>query len=530
MSGLRNGNLQDNEIVKASDVQLIGDGGIENLGKTFKTLFGNTKSVIVGGKLTAYNTGTGLQAKLSPIMGVHKDNTDIFCDNEGKFYLVGDTEIADTISFVNADSSDRRDIVEVKASEITAVKNSRQFYDPETETTSYSQTNTEKRHILVLKVKKGTAGSDTAPETDEGYVKIAEVVIPADATSLEDSNIYNVTADIDGMDNIGWTSEKQITINPGSLQAITDKFRNIHNVDGSLKERVVSAINIVLSGEGALKGSGIQKGGVSLVIDGVTVAETASMDEFIDKIVARLNKTWGIANGGTGGTTAGAAQVNLFPDTGSENLSDNDFLITGYADNTGGFSATKHLYRRPVSKLKTWLKSQLCGNADKLDGYHASTTVNSANTIPVRNESGELKLRWLNLDIGRDSTRSNKAGTAAAVLIDALFVQSNLDGYIRKAQPENIGVGYSNELSAYGGGLGTMYYTSLTLSGSTTKSGGITFTVTGSGGSSGTLYKASSPCLITKAKTMNAGVWAFTDASTSISIPNGSYIVLCKLR
>ena len=156
MNGLRGSNLQDNEIVKASDVQMISDGSFENLGKLVKTLFGSSKSVVIGGKITAHSVGSSLMAKLSPIMGVHNDNDDLFIDHEGKFYYEDQKDPSDIISFASAGTSARRDIVEVKADKITAIELSRQFYDPESENSAYSQTDIETRQILRLKVKKGT--------------------------------------------------------------------------------------------------------------------------------------------------------------------------------------------------------------------------------------------------------------------------------------------------------------------------------------------------------------------------------------
>lgn len=366
MSGMTTTNLQDNEIVKASDLQLGGESGIDNLSFVFRTMTNCENNVILGGKLRANTTGSGLIVKMDPIIGYHQDSDKMFLDHKGQVYMDGETEPADYVSFMAAESQDRRDTVEVKADVITAVEQSRQFYDPDTESTSYSQVDIEKRQVLRVKVKKGEPGTNVAPETDTGYIKIAEVLIPANASQLSDENIFNVTADIDGMDNSGWTVEKTATVNPGTLQTITDRFRKIHKSDGSLKESVIKAANIILNGAEALKGSGIQKGGAALTIDGETVAQTASIEEFIDKIVARLNKTWEVKNGGTGGENTAQAHVNLFggdENLGSSNMSDKDFLITGYADNTGELSETKHLYRRPLSTLKNWLKSQTCASA-----------------------------------------------------------------------------------------------------------------------------------------------------------------------
>lgn len=57
--------------------------------------------------------------------------------------------------------------------------------------------------------------------------------------------------------------------------------------------------------------------------------------------------------------------------------------------------------------------------ADTLEGYHLSTTANSANTVPVRNANGYLNLGWIN-------TTSGDNGTTTPTRIYA----SN-DGYIR---------------------------------------------------------------------------------------------------
>ena len=62
-------------------------------------------------------------------------------------------------------------------------------------------------------------------------------------------------------------------------------------------------------------------------------------------------------------------------------------------------------------------------DADLLDGHHASSTRNSANTIPVRDGSGYLNLGWIN----------TTSGNTTSTLTD-IYVNTN-DGYIRKATP-----------------------------------------------------------------------------------------------
>lgn len=382
MNGLRNSNLQDNEIVKATDVQLIGDGGIENLGKAIKTLFGSSKSVVIGGKLTPHTVGSALAAKMSPIMGVGAGNENLFIDHEGKFYNEGDTEPSEIITFVAADSSSRRDIVEIKAGEITAAEQTRQFYDPETESYSYSQTDTEKRNILILKVKKGTAGSDSAPTVDEGFVKLAEVVIPGNAITLEAGNIFNITADIEGVDNNGWTNEKQVTINPGTIKDITAKFRAIHNSDGSLKDDVIAASKIILSGSGALRGSGIQKGGFNVSIGGVSYGPTTDMSTITEKIVGAVGSANGIASLSSEGklpdsqlSNAAVQSINgVVPSDGNVNnvipITEAEYNSLSPAEKKGKFFLVSNTTPMGYSELRddvvatdsTWSSSKISSN------------------------------------------------------------------------------------------------------------------------------------------------------------------------
>ena len=76
-------------------------------------------------------------------------------------------------------------------------------------------------------------------------------------------------------------------------------------------------------------------------------------------------------------------------------------------------------------------------DADLLDGYHASTTRNSANTIPIRDQYGYLQLGWINTTSG--STTNT---------IDRIY--ASYDGYIRYVTPATL-KSQLNVLSTTGG-------------------------------------------------------------------------------
>ena len=64
-------------------------------------------------------------------------------------------------------------------------------------------------------------------------------------------------------------------------------------------------------------------------------------------------------------------------------------------------------------------------DADLLDGYHASTTRNAANTIPIRDANGYLQLGWINTTSGATGSTINK-------------IYASNDDYIRYVTPATL--------------------------------------------------------------------------------------------
>ncbi len=124
-------------------------------------------------------------------------------------------------------------------------------------------------------------------------------------------------------------------------------------------------------------------------------------------------------------------------DPNGDNPTNEHYAITTFGNGsnvTGQLAAhfqTGQLYSRGYnSSFSTWRKiwnDQNDGSgsgldADLLDGYHASTTRNSANTIPIRNSSGYLDLGWINTTSGATTNTINK-------------IYSSNDDYLRYVTP-----------------------------------------------------------------------------------------------
>ena len=78
-----------------------------------------------------------------------------------------------------------------------------------------------------------------------------------------------------------------------------------------------------------------------------------------------------------------------------------DSTIT-YPTTVGGSTPTAGDDDKSLTSRERWV------DADMLDGYHLSTTRNSANTVPVRDGNGYLQLGWINTTSGATTATINK--------------------------------------------------------------------------------------------------------------------------
>ena len=137
----------------------------------------------------------------------------------------------------------------------------RSFFDPELESVQFYNIDTKNRLALDIMIKHGNEGVMTAPETDTGYVKIAEIYIEPETNVLAQDNIRNVTALYQGSENTNWTSERLRTFRVGSMSDLWQAFGREHLANGQHRESVIRASNILRGiAADALKGSNVAIG------------------------------------------------------------------------------------------------------------------------------------------------------------------------------------------------------------------------------------------------------------------------------
>lgn len=276
-STFKTSRVLDNEIIKASDFEFAFEQLVENVSKATQMLLESNQDFVINGKVLPAG---GMNVSVSPIYGVCKTS------DGGKPF--GRTEETDeTIGFEGSESG-RVDIIEVQGDWQTYDNQQRAFNDPDTDVQTYQYVDTKRLMKPVYQVKKGVEGSETAPEHDTGWVKLAEVKIRAGVTVIASTDIKNITADVAGMDNDDWTNEKDITYNIGYISDVNARFRVQHNEDGTHADDSINSDSLDIgTGAKQINGNVLPIGG-SVSIPNESIASSDSILSVIVKAAAMI--------------------------------------------------------------------------------------------------------------------------------------------------------------------------------------------------------------------------------------------------
>jgi hypothetical protein len=266
--------ILDNEIIKANDFEFAFEKLIENVAMSTQMMLESTQDFVINGKVVPYQ---GMNVKVSPIYGV--------CKSTGLPF--GRTELSDSVGFEES-TAGRIDIIEVKGEWETYDNQQRAFNDPDTDTQTYQYVDTKKLLKPVYVVKKGEEGASIAPEVDNGYVKLAEVVIRANNSTILESDIMNITADIAGMENDDWSTEKDITYNIGYISDVNARFRVQHNEDGTHADDSINSDSLDIGIGAKQVNAGVLPVGGTVTIPTQTISNTDSILSVITKVAAMI--------------------------------------------------------------------------------------------------------------------------------------------------------------------------------------------------------------------------------------------------
>ena len=271
--------VMDNEIIKANDFEFAFEQLVDNVSKATQMFLESTQDFVINGKVIP---ATGMNVSVSPIYGV--------CKSTGKPF--GRTETTDETIGFEGSSSGRVDILEVQGAWETYDNQQRAFNDPDTDTQTYQYVDTKKLTKPIYQIKKGVEGAGVAPEVDAGWVKLAEVSIRAGASSILESDIHNITADVAGLNNDGWTTQPAATYNIGYISDVNARFRVQHEEDGTHSENSINAFSLDIgTGANQINGNILPVGG-AVSIPTQTIASTDSILSVIVKAAAMITSLY----------------------------------------------------------------------------------------------------------------------------------------------------------------------------------------------------------------------------------------------
>ena len=224
----------DNEIAKALDFNYTGDSAFDNLSLVFFNLFGpGAKNIIV--------QGMGVQARLVPSMNVDVALGLGYDTSLQEFMYNG--ALTGPVPFEAAHLTlDRIDIVEMRQSIVDYDVQQRAFKDPTTGNISYQNVATKQKYVTEFQTKTGTPDTyPVAPSVDSGWIKIAEVYIHANESSILDADIRNCTAQTSGAVTRTWTTDRDVTF-------VLEDISSIKTAIAQLDEQMVENDTANLTG------------------------------------------------------------------------------------------------------------------------------------------------------------------------------------------------------------------------------------------------------------------------------------------
>lgn len=277
MAFFKTSRAESNEVAKAEDITFNFDSQVSNFSVLLQSLIDTSCDFVVGGKVYALS---GMNLGIEPILGCSKDSGICFASTE---------HIEEGIAVSAAESQARIDIVQVKALEEEYDEQQRSFIDFETKIETIQNVFTKKRVILQVEVKKGVAGSATAPVTDTGYVKLAEIYVPENTTTIDDWYIYNITANYQGEKNTDWTNEKDRTYDLMRTSDVNAQIQNEHNKDGTHKNKIIGSSELDTGiGENQVNNSVIPLGS-SITVDNNQYAATTQTSAFLRILAEKIS-------------------------------------------------------------------------------------------------------------------------------------------------------------------------------------------------------------------------------------------------
>jgi hypothetical protein len=400
-----------NEIVKAEDFVFANDQSINNIETVIGAILTSPQQdIVIGGLVKPYSSG-GMNVSVDPIFA-HSGVNDVD---------VVETLIQQPISIEpSSQNQNRIDIIQVRGVEEQYDKQNRRFRDPKTGSETVERIDTKKRVKLDVKVKRGENGNVTAPLADQGYVKLAEIIIPSGTFEIGIENIFNISARCKGEENANWTNQKARAFNPGYLTDIMEKFLVSHGEDGKIKDKNVLASMILFgSGQNGVNGSMIPVGS-SMDIAGTEHGIGKTISGVMEALAAAVNNAYPFANNLL-------SRYVLLPDAPVAASTGNIDIVTGGEITIDGVECSDGqlvLLKDQDNPKDNGFWKVKSGKWERYAGY------TSANESVFNGKFAYVKSGTANKGKIFYMDRNAAVGTDALVFIESVFSPDNLPGKV----------------------------------------------------------------------------------------------------
>lgn len=277
-------NVQDNEILKAVDLNDCFDAQIVNIANALTSIFETKKDFVISEKeiVTANSDEENdFSLNIAPIFAISSYDGTPICEPSINRRIV---------SLESPSDYDRIDTVQIKGEYEKYDIQQRAFFDFDTENKTVENVFTKKRLVLKVQILRNSIHSLTAPEKTEGWIKIAEIVVPANARRMSDCTINNISSDVSTMENDNWTNEKNISYNIQHISDVNERFRQEHKNDGSHADRIIHFNNIDIgTGSNQLHGNNVPAGKEVLIKGNSSIVGEDTIAESLKKLADAFN-------------------------------------------------------------------------------------------------------------------------------------------------------------------------------------------------------------------------------------------------
>jgi hypothetical protein len=209
--GLRSNRWAPNEIIASQDVDFIRESAYTNPTALLESLLASISESVdyaLGGLWLLWSSA--LTTYLKPGAALSFTGYYLSAGAWGFMASAGDSFSVwnaqdQAVAFDTGSVSDRYDMVEIRPIRTDYDSLTRNYKDPITRIVTSALTYTKTEYGIEFHILKGTPGSGVAPTHTAGWIKVAEVFIPALASAITQSNIKDVR------NSATWTTEAGIT-------------------------------------------------------------------------------------------------------------------------------------------------------------------------------------------------------------------------------------------------------------------------------------------------------------------------------